>query len=333
MDVSYDCELNLSTNHEPTSFKVATSHDEWKEAMQKEYDDLMKNGTWKLVDPPYGTKLIGYKWVFENKYRSDGSLDKQKARLVGKGFAQKEGVDYEETFAPTEKWATICTLFSMAAQNGWKIHQMDVKTAFLNGDFKKNVLMSQPEGFVVKGQEHKVCKLIKSLYGLKQASRAWYEKLTKYLLKLNFKHFNLDDATLFVKKVGKTIVYLVVYVNDLFIIWNNENFIAFIKKELKIGFEMTNLGHLPYYVGIEVIQNPKYIFISQKYIGELLNKFGMAECNLVSTPMEQNLKLASKEGIEFEDATKYRQLVGSLIYLTTTRPNCWTRNPLWIAFL
>jgi hypothetical protein len=120
-------------------------------------------------------------------------------------------------------------------------------------------------------------------------------------LKLNFKHFNLDDAIFFVKKVGKIVVYRVVYVDDMFITWNNENYIASIKKELKKGFEMTYLGHLHYYLGIEVIQNPKYIFISQKkYIGELFNKFGMDECNHVSTPMEQNLKLTSKEGNEFE---------------------------------
>ena len=169
MDVTYDCELNLSTDFEPTSFKEATSHDEWKEAMQKEYDALIKNGTWKLVDPPFGTKPIGCKWVYKNKYKADGSLDKHKARLVAKGFAQKEGVDYEETFSPTAKWATIRTLFALAAQNGWKVHQMDVKTAFLNGDLKENVFMSQPEGFVVNGHEHKIWKLVKSLYGLKQA--------------------------------------------------------------------------------------------------------------------------------------------------------------------
>ena len=96
------------------------------------------------MDPPYGTKPIGCKWVFENKYRSDGSLDKNKSRLVEKGFAQKEGVDYEYTFSPTTKWDTICTIFSMAAQNGWKIHQMDVKTALLNVELKYNVFMSQP---------------------------------------------------------------------------------------------------------------------------------------------------------------------------------------------
>ena len=141
---------------------------------------------------------------------------------------------------------------------------MDVKTSFLNGDLKENVFMSQPEGFVVKRQEHKVCKLIKSLYGLKQAPRAWYEKLTEHLLKLNFKHFNLDNATLFVNKVGKIVVHLVVYADDLLITKNNENYIASIKKELKKGFKMIDLGHLHYYLGIKVIQNPKYIFISHK---------------------------------------------------------------------
>eukprot|EP00253_Pinus_taeda_P009397 PITA_09397 len=142
MDVSYDCELNLSTNFEPTSFKEATSHYEWKEAMKKEYDAFIKNDTWKLVDPPLGTKPIGCKWVYRNKYKADGSLEKHKARHVENGFAQKEGVDYKETFSPTTKWATIWTLFALAAQNGWKVHQMDVKTAFLNGDLKENVFMS-----------------------------------------------------------------------------------------------------------------------------------------------------------------------------------------------
>jgi hypothetical protein len=141
----------------------------------------------------------------------------------------------------------------MATKSGWKNHEVDVKISLLNGDLKDNVFMSHSEGFVVKGQEHKVCKHIKSLYGLKQAPQTWCENLTENLLKLNFKHFNLDDATLFVKKVGKSILYLVVY----------ESYITSIKKELKKGFETTDLRHIHYYLGIEVIQNPKYIFISQ----------------------------------------------------------------------
>eukprot|EP00253_Pinus_taeda_P017199 PITA_17199 len=192
MDVSYDCELNLSTDFEPTSFKEVASHDEWKEAMQKEYDTLIKNNTWKLVDPPLGTKPIGYKWVYKNKYKVDGSLDQRKDRLVKK--------------------------------------------------------------------------------------------------------------------------------DDLLMIGNNESYIASIKKELGKSFEMTDLGYVHYYLGIEVTQHPKSIFLSQKkYIGDLLNRFGMKKCNPLTTSMEQNLKLTSIEGKEFEDATKYRQLVGSLNYLTTTR--------------
>eukprot|EP00253_Pinus_taeda_P028082 PITA_28082 len=139
--------------------------------------------------------------------------------------------------------------------------------------------MSQPKGFVVKGHEHKVCKLLKSLYGIKQAPRAWYEKLTEHLLKLNFKHYDLDDAPLFFKKVSKIVVYLVVYVDDILMRENNESYIASIKKELRKGFEMTDLGYAHYYLGIEVTQHLKSIFVSQKkYIGDLLNRFMQKPC-------------------------------------------------------
>jgi hypothetical protein len=145
MDVSDDCELNLSTNIEPTSFEEVASHDEWKEAIKKEHDSLIKNGSWKLVDPPFGTKPIGCMWVYKNKYKSNGSLDKHKVRLVAKECAQKECIDYEETFSPTTKWTTIHAFLALETQNRWKIHHMNVKTGFLNGDLKENVYMSQPE--------------------------------------------------------------------------------------------------------------------------------------------------------------------------------------------
>jgi hypothetical protein len=151
-------------------------------------------------------------------------------------------------------------LWKSVAQNRWMIYHMDVNTTFLNGYLKENVYMSQLEGFVVKCQEHKVCKLIKYLYVLKQAPHTWYEQLTEHLSKINFKHLNLDDANWFVKKVGKIVVYLVVHVNDLLIIGNNEAYIASIKNELKKSFEMTDMGHIHYYLGIEVNKNPKYVF-------------------------------------------------------------------------
>jgi hypothetical protein len=134
-------ELNFSVVNEPTTFEEAASCNEWKATMQKEYDALIKNGTWRLVDPPIGIKPIGSKWIYKSKYKDDGSLDKHKARLVAKGYVQKEGIDYIETFAPTAKWGTIRTSFSLATQKGWKIHHMDVKTTFLNGDLKEDVYM------------------------------------------------------------------------------------------------------------------------------------------------------------------------------------------------
>jgi len=148
MDVSYDCELNLSTYFEPNSFKEATCHDEWKEAMEKEYGSLVNKNRWKLVDPPLGTKPIGCKWVYKNKCKADGSLDKHKARILEKVFSQKEGADYEETFSPTAKWSTIWTLFTLATQNSWKVHQMDVKATFSNGDLKENVLCPSLKDFL-----------------------------------------------------------------------------------------------------------------------------------------------------------------------------------------
>eukprot|EP00253_Pinus_taeda_P034893 PITA_34893 len=231
-----------------------------------------------------------------NKYKADDSLDKHKSRLVAKCFAQKEWVDYEETFVPTTKWATIWILFALAAQNGWKVHQKDVKTAFLNGDMKENVFMSQPKGFVVKGQEHKVfVQACQILVGLKQAPQACWQN--------NF--ISCDVCQLSSDGTG-----------------NNENYIASIKKELRKGFEMTDLGYVHYSLSIEITQHLKFIFLSQKkYIRVLLKWFGMAECNLLTIPMEYNLKLTSIERKDFEDVIRYIQLVGSLDYLTTTKPN------------
>ena len=178
-------------------------------------------------------------------------------------------------------YRSICSNLTESSSNG-------CEDCFLEWRLEIECLHVSARRLCCERKRTKVCKLVKSLYVLKQVPHAWYEKLTEHLLKLNFEHFDLDDATLFIKKVGRYVVYLVVYVDDLLMTGNNESYIASIKKDLKKIFEMTDMGHLHYYLGIEVTQHPKYIFLSQKkYVGELLSKFSMIECNPISTPMEQ----------------------------------------------
>jgi hypothetical protein len=161
-----------------TIVEAFTSPDanDWKEVIHSEMDSILSNETWELVDRPYGCKPVGCKWVFKKKLMLDGTIDKYRARLVAKGYTQKEGEDFFDTYSPVARLTIICVLLSLAASHGLLIHQMDVKIAFLNGELEEEIYMTQPDGFVVKGQEDKVCKLMKSLYGLKQASKQWHEK-------------------------------------------------------------------------------------------------------------------------------------------------------------
>jgi hypothetical protein len=288
---------------EPTTFAEAMKHKEWQQAMVDEYDLVIANGTWKLVDCPTNVKPIDCKWVYRIKYKANGEVDKYKARLVQKDLL-KEGIDYEETFSPTTKWNTIRMVINLAAQYGWTLHQMDVKSAFLNGDLKEEVYMTQPLGFEVEGKEHKVCKLIKALYGLKQAPRAWYAKMDEYLRHVGF-HRSESDDTLYYRMQGQNLVIIVLYVDDLIITGNYEDHIKQVKQELQKGFKMTDLGPLRYYLGVEVSQQRHQIFLNQtKYATYLLKKFGMENCKPSLTPMEKNLKLSKFEGGELVNSTK-----------------------------
>jgi hypothetical protein len=198
---------------------------------------------------------------------------------------------------------------------------MDVKSAFLNGDLQEDVYMQQPPGFEIEGKEHKVCKLIKALYGLKKDPRAWYTKMDEYLRKVGFQRSESDD-TLYIHQQGPYLVILFMYVDDLIIKGNNDDHIAQVKKELHACFKMTYLGLLHYYLGFQVFQCPHHIFISQsKYASEILQRFGMKYCKPSLTPMEQHLKLSKFEGGEMVDNTIYRQLIDNLIYLKNTRPD------------
>ena len=189
---------NMCDEEEPVSYNEAHNSENWMTAMQCEYDAIMKNGTWSLCDLPPGKKAIDTKWVYKLKCKPDGSVERYKARLVAKGYAQEKGIDYEETFAPTCRMTTVRSICALAAHHGWNVHQLDIKTAFLNGDLHEEVYVTQPRGFVQKGQENRVCRLHKALYGLKQAPRAWYEKIHAYLTAQGFQN-SPTESTLYVK--------------------------------------------------------------------------------------------------------------------------------------
>ncbi|KAK8628127.1 hypothetical protein V6N13_063839 [Hibiscus sabdariffa] len=250
------------------------------------------------------------------------TYDKYKARLVVKGYSQQAGIEYGDTFAPVARLDTVKTLIALAAQEQWKIYQLDVKSAFLNGELEEEIFIEQPPGFVVKGKEEKVCKLKKALYGLKQAPRAWYKKIDSYLIEKGFER-SKNEHTLYVKNQGKNDLLIVsLYVDDLLVTGNSSNMVLSFKEEMKKKFEMTDLGLMNYFLGMEVHQGENGIFISQrKYANDVLKKFKMQNCKPVSTPLVVNEKLSKFDGQRKVDAKEYKSLVGSLLYLTTTRPD------------
>eukprot|EP00253_Pinus_taeda_P002353 PITA_02353 len=312
---------NLHSVFEPQTYSEAKGTPEWEQAMDAKLQSLQKNHTWTLSDLPAGKKPISYQWVYKVKYKANGTLDKYKARLVARGFSQKEGIDYEETFAPTAKMSTIRLVLALAAQFNWKVHQMDVKSAFLNGDLQGEVYMMQPPGFKVVSQEQKVCRLVKALYGLKQAPRAWYMKIDQYLTNHGFQR-SPSDANLYIKHTGDDILFLVVYVNDLIITGSSTQLIHGIKQDLCSTFDMTYLALLHYCLRVEVWQTENNIFLSQsKYARNLVDRFIMQDCKPAMTPMEPGLKLSAQSSSPLVDETLFKQLVGSLIYLTATKPD------------
>eukprot|EP01018_Ginkgo_biloba_P009783 Gb_07759 [translate_table: standard] len=320
--VNFSLMAKVLTKDKPSTFEKARKEKKWNAAMDVEIQAVQKNKTWDLVKLPAGKKVIGCRWVYKTKYRADGSIDKHNARLVGKGYKQQEGINYRETFAPVAKMNIVRIILALVAQLNWQLYQMDVKSAFLNGDLSEEVYMEQPHGYVQKGKEDHVCRLKKALYGLKQAPRAWYEKIDRYFLDTGFVRSSTNSNLYMKVRNSMFVTFVVLYVDDLLITRNNVSMISDLKKDLQMNFEMTDLGLLHYFLGIEVWQTPGRVFISQaKYIWKVLRRFRMEDCKPACTLMETRSKLSVQdEGVKI-DGTLYRQLVGSLIYLTTTRPD------------
>ncbi|KAG8478195.1 hypothetical protein CXB51_027990 [Gossypium anomalum] len=277
---------------EPSCYAEAVKEECWQEAIEAELKMIQKNDTWELVNRPENRKVIGVKWVFRTKTNSDGSLNKHKARLVVKGYSQQQGVDFFETFAPVARLDTIRLLFAL------------------------------PEGFEVSGEEHKVYRLKKALYGLKQAPRAWYDRIDAYLSRLGFTK-SISEPTLYVKKDEKeTLLIVSLYVDDLLVTGSKDELIEDFKKQMQNFFEMTDLGLMTYFLGIEVNQGEQGIFISQQAFAlKVLSKFSMSKCKPTSTPVALGEKLSSTSEHDRVDERGYRSLVGCLFCLTATRPD------------
>ncbi|GJT49951.1 retrovirus-related pol polyprotein from transposon TNT 1-94 [Tanacetum coccineum] len=242
--------------NEPTSYREAVTSSEgqqWREAIKSEIESILQNHTWELVDLPPGCKPLGYKWIFKKKMKADGTVDKYKARLVIQGFRQREGLDYFILISPVTRITSIRMIIAIAALRNLEIHQMDVKTAFLNGDLEEEIYMNQPEGFIAPGQEGKVCRLVKSLYGLKQAPKQWHQKFVKHMLESGFK-INECDKCVYVKDTSSGYVILCLYVDDMLIVGSNDKIIRSTKDMLKSKFDMKDMGLADVILGIKIIR-------------------------------------------------------------------------------
>jgi hypothetical protein len=306
---------------ELVSVQQALEEECWRKVMQTEMDSIHQNNTWVLSALPSGHKAIGLKWVFKVKRDPDGNVVKHKAWLVAKGYAQIQGVDCDEVFAPVARLETVRLLLALAAQEEWEVHHMDVKSDFLNGDLMEEVYVQQPSVFTSPNSDGKVLKLKKALYDLKQAPRAWNARLDQELVKLELTR-SMEEHAVYKRGTGSSTLLVGVYVDDLIICGPNDLKIAEFKQQMRDSFSMSDLGLLSYYLGMEVKQKPGEITICQKaYALKIVEMTGMKGCNPVDTPMEQHNKLLPGKTELVVNATKFRSIVGSMRYLVNARPD------------
>ena len=284
---------------EPQSFKEAMSSPEapyWKEAINDELESILQNHMWELVDLPPGSKPLGYKWIFKKKMKADGSIDKYKARLVIKGYKQKEGLDYFDTYSPVTRISSIRMLIAIASIHNLEIHQMDVKTTFLNGDLDEEIYMEQPEGFIVPGQEKKVCWLVKSLYGLKQEPMQRHDKFDSVMMTNGFK-INKCDKCVYVKNTERGFVIICLYVHDILIMGSNNEIIKTTKEMFNNKFDMKDLGVVDVIFGIKISKTSYGLILSQShYIEKILKKFKQNDSSPMRTHVDVNLHLSKNNG-------------------------------------
>jgi len=304
---------------EPTCVSQALHDPKWRRAMSDELTALMRHHTWDLVPPPFHSNPVGCKWVFRVKRKSDGFVDRFKARLVAKGFHQRPRLDYKETFSLVVKPAIICTILTISIMQGWSLRQLDVKNAFLHGKLHEIVYMIQPPCFKDLSNPNHVCRLQKTIYGLKQALREWYSALKKKFMALGFTNSKADNS-LFIYKSASVLCFLLVYVDDLVITDNDNTFVSSIVAQLGVAFSLKDMGPLHFFLGMEVIPSTDGLFLSQhKYIHDILCKSNMLGAKEVSTPLSTTAALLLIDGTSSVDNTEFRRVIGGLQYLSLTR--------------
>ncbi|GJW14881.1 retrovirus-related pol polyprotein from transposon TNT 1-94 [Tanacetum coccineum] len=293
----------------------------WIVSMQEELNQFVANDVWELVPQPRNMIIIGTKWVFRNKLDENGIVSQNKARLVAQGHNQQEGIDYDETYAPVARLESIRMLLTYACALDFKLFQMDVKSAFLNGFINEEVYMAQPPRFIDFEKPDHVYKLNKALYGLKQAPKSWYDRLKAFLIKHEYK-MGMVDNTLFTKKKSSNLIIVQIYVDDIIFGSTCQDMCDEFAKIMHDEFEMSMMGELNFFLGLQIKQMEDGIFFNQsKYIKEMFKKFGLEDSKPMKTPMSSDTKLTKDEECESVDSTKYRGMIGSLLYLTASRPD------------
>ena len=318
------------SNDEPNTIQQAQRRADWpkwKEAIQKELDSHAENNTWTPVNAPNDANLIGSRWVFKIKRKGDGSIDKYKARLVAQGFTQVHGIDYEETFAPVVKMSTLRMLLIMSLQCQMTVYQLDVVTAYLNGELDVDLYMRPPPlpdsmSASLGIKRHQVCRLNKSLYGLKQAGRTWYHKADKTLLDIGFRRSSYDSALYYINNKDGPPTILTLYVDDVLIFSRSKATADRVIETLRSKFKMTGGERVSFILGIQVNHGPGTMHLSQTAnVDRLIAQFGLENANHVYTPLMTN-DLTEGDKLSQEDHTRYRTIIGSILYIATcTRPD------------
>ncbi|KAK2979349.1 hypothetical protein RJ640_000686 [Escallonia rubra] len=298
----------------PSTYKQVQKYPQWRKAMQDEFDALIKNQTWTLVPSHTSQNIIACKWLFRIKRKANGTIDRCKARLIAKGFTQRPGIDFSSTFSPVVKPTTVRIVLSLAIHHGWALHQLDINNAFLQGHLEEEVFMRQPKGFEHPELPSHVCRLKKAIYGLKQAPHAWYNELKQFLVTYGFQKSH-SESSLFIIHHSSVVLYLMVYVDNIILTGNNQTALSSVIAALSHRFSLKDLGHLNYFLGVEMVRRNDGVLLSQsKYIADLLKKYNMHESKGVTTPMCPTTPLNLNDGSSPTDAKEYRTAIGKLQY-------------------